>query len=125
MPLYVCSTPADALDDAGRRRIAEAITRIHCDLTGAPAAFVHVVFDDAGAAGGSVFGTIRAGRSDETKAELRRRIASAVGEAAGLDAAGVAVVTQDVPAAWVMEGGATMPEPGDEAAWLAAHGRGG
>jgi len=29
----------------------------------------------------------------------------------------------EVPAAWVMEGGAVMPEPGEEAAWLARHGQ--
>jgi hypothetical protein len=27
-----------------------------------------------------------------------------------------------VPAAWIMEGGAVMPQPGDEAEWLARHG---
>lgn len=121
MPLYICSTPVDALDDARRRQIAEAITRIHCDLTGAPPTFVHVIFDDARDGRCSVFGTIRAGRSDETKTELRRQVARAVAEAAGVDAATVGVVTSDVPASWVMEGGALMPEPGDEEAWLAAH----
>jgi phenylpyruvate tautomerase PptA (4-oxalocrotonate tautomerase family) len=120
MPLYVCSTPAATLDDAQRRRIAEAITHIHCDLTGAPPAFVHVVFDEQGQDYG-VFGTIRAGRSDETKAELTRRVSEAVAATVRVDAAQVGVVTRDVPAAWVMEGGAVMPEPGEEDAWLAAH----
>ena len=35
---------------------------------------------------------------------------------------GVSVVTVDVPARWVMEGGDILPEPGDEAAWIAKHG---
>jgi hypothetical protein len=35
----------------------------------------------------------------------------------------VAVVTVDVPARWVMEGGALLPEPGDESAWLAKQSR--
>lgn len=27
----------------------------------------------------------------------------------------------DVPASWLMEGGRIVPEPGEEAAWLAGH----
>lgn len=121
MPLYICSAPADTLDDAKRQRIAAAITRIHCDLTGAPATFAHVVFDDAKSGQCSVFGTIRAGRSDETKAELKRQMAQAVAETVGVEVSNVGVVTTDVPASWVMEGGALLPEPGEEDAWLAAH----
>ena len=26
-----------------------------------------------------------------------------------------------IPASWVMEGGAVLPEPGEEASWLAKH----
>jgi phenylpyruvate tautomerase PptA (4-oxalocrotonate tautomerase family) len=120
MPLYICSTPAAALDDTKRRRIAQAITHVHCDLTGAPPAFVHVVFDETPAEHYAVFGTIRAGRSEETKAELRRRVGCAVADSVDVDASRVGVVTSDVPAAWVMEGGAVMPEPGEEDDWLAA-----
>jgi phenylpyruvate tautomerase PptA (4-oxalocrotonate tautomerase family) len=121
MPLYICSAPADALDDERRRRLAEAITRIHCEVTGAPAMFVHVIFDASQDRQVSVFGTIRAGRSEETKTLLKSRLAQAVAEAAAIDAAKVGVVTSDVPASWVMEGGAVLPEPGEEEAWLSAH----
>jgi phenylpyruvate tautomerase PptA (4-oxalocrotonate tautomerase family) len=69
----------------------------------------------------AVFGTIRAGRSDQTKAELTRRVGRAVADAVNVEASQIGVVTHDVPAAWVMEGGAVMPEPGEEDAWLAAH----
>jgi hypothetical protein len=48
-------------------------------------------------------------------------VSEAVAETVRVDAAQVGVVTRDVPAAWVMEGGAVMPEPGEEDAWLAAH----
>ena len=40
----------------------------------------------------------------------------------GLAGDQVSVVTVDVPARWVMEGGHVFPEPGDDAAWLAQHG---
>jgi phenylpyruvate tautomerase PptA (4-oxalocrotonate tautomerase family) len=124
MPLYICAAPADVLDDAQRLRIAQAITLIHCEVTGAPATFAHVVFDESKSEY-SVFGTIRAGRSEETKAALRHRMARAVAETVGVGADAVSVFTMDVPASWVMEGGALLPEPGEEGDWLAAHAAGG
>jgi phenylpyruvate tautomerase PptA (4-oxalocrotonate tautomerase family) len=120
MPLYVCSTPANVLEDSQRQGIAEAITRVHCEVTGAPATFVHVIFDESKTAY-SVFGTIRAGRSEPVKERLRREMAQGVAKAAGLEAHDVGVLTVDVPASWVMEGGALLPEPGEEEQWLAAH----
>jgi phenylpyruvate tautomerase PptA (4-oxalocrotonate tautomerase family) len=120
MPLYICGTPPDALDERKRQSIATAITRIHCDVTGAPPTFVHVIFDESKPAY-SVFGTIRAGRTDETKAELKRQMARAVAETMGTRAEAVSAFTVDVPASWVMEGGALLPEPGEEEGWLAAH----
>ena len=43
MPLYnlACKT---ALDSDQRKRIAEVVTRTHCELTDAPAEFVNVAF---------------------------------------------------------------------------------
>src|SRR5262245_8084024 len=105
MPLYICGAPANSLDDGQRQRIAAEITRIHCDLTGAPALFAHVVFDESKSEY-SVFGTIRAGRSAEIKAELRQQMAAAVAATVGVAADKVAAITVDVPASWVMEGGA-------------------
>lgn len=119
MPLYICGAPASALNDDQRRRIAAAITRVHCEVTGAPAIFAHVVLDESKTEY-SVFGTIRAGRSDEVKNELKSQMAAAVGTVVGVDPANVSVFTADVPASWVMEGGVLLPEPGEEGDWLAA-----
>jgi phenylpyruvate tautomerase PptA (4-oxalocrotonate tautomerase family) len=121
MPLYICGAPASVLNDDQRRRIAAAITRIHCEVTGAPAMFAHVVFDESKTEY-SVFGTIRAGRSDDVKNALKQQMAASVADVVGVDAANVSVFTVDVPASWVMEGGTLLPEPGEEGDWLAAHG---
>jgi len=121
MPLYICSIPADTLDARRRQQIAAAITRIHCDVTGAPATFVHVVFRDSEPGQYLVFGRIRAGRSDDTKIALKRQIAEAVAEAVGIELQKITVFTKDIPASWVMEGGTLLPEPGEEGDWLAAH----
>jgi phenylpyruvate tautomerase PptA (4-oxalocrotonate tautomerase family) len=123
MPVYHCSIPEAALDDAKREHIAREITRIHCEKTGAPPEFAHVLFADA-AAGANVVGSIRGGRSAALRAEMQEAMSAAVAGALGRPAGEVRVTLLEVPASWVMEGGAVMPEPGDEAAWLARHGQG-
>jgi phenylpyruvate tautomerase PptA (4-oxalocrotonate tautomerase family) len=125
MPVYHCSIPETQLDDAKRQQIASEITRIHCEKTGAPPDFAHVLFADAAAAGAaaSVVGSIRAGRSASLRDEMAGAMAAAVAKSLGVEAGIVRVLLLEVPASWVMEGGAVMPEPGDEAAWLARHGQ--
>jgi phenylpyruvate tautomerase PptA (4-oxalocrotonate tautomerase family) len=124
MPVYHCTLPASRLDDGKREQIAGEVTRIHCESTGAPPDFAHVLFVDAPEGGGaSVLGSIRAGRPAELKARMAAAIAEAVAKAIGGEPADVRVHLLDVPASWVMEGGALLPEPGEEAGWLARHGR--
>ena len=126
MPVYQCSLPASRLDDATRQEIASEITRIHCESTGAPPDFAHVLFvgapEDAGP-GATVLGSIRAGRPAELKARMAAAIAEAVAKTIGGEPGCVRVHLLEVTASWVMEGGALLPEPGEEADWLAHHGR--
>lgn len=125
MPLYRLSIPSGSLALAQRAQIAEAITEIHCEVTGAPALFVHVFFFDAAPSGAGprhqVHGTIRAGRTPKQKQELRNRMRDAVARISGCPKEDVAVSTSDTPARWVMEGGVLLPEPGEETAWLSQH----
>jgi phenylpyruvate tautomerase PptA (4-oxalocrotonate tautomerase family) len=122
MPVYHCAIPEAALDGRAREGIASDLTRIHCEKTGAPAEFVHVLFVDA-SAGAKVVGSIRAGRSAALREEMAAAMAAAVERRLGASAGPVQVRLLEVPAAWVMEGGAVMPEPGEETAWLARHGQ--
>jgi len=128
MPLYRCMVAPGLTSYDQRLAIAQDITRIHCDVTGAPPTFVHTFFaeDDAGELPGGtramVFGSIRSGRTDEQKQRLVREMTEAVAAAAGIAADEVVLATVDVPARWVMEGGDLLPEPGEEAAWLVRHG---
>jgi phenylpyruvate tautomerase PptA (4-oxalocrotonate tautomerase family) len=46
MPLYFCFTPHGAIPGPVKSGIAKEITRLHIEATGAPAAFIHVVFQD-------------------------------------------------------------------------------
>jgi phenylpyruvate tautomerase PptA (4-oxalocrotonate tautomerase family) len=127
MPLYRCTVSEGLTSEDQRARIAKEIVRIHCDVTGAPASFVHAFFGEASAEtlpdGMLVFvvGSIRKGRSDDDKAQIVSELTDAIARATGCDQSEVGVVTVDVPAKWNMEGGALLPEPGEEAEWLAKH----
>ena len=127
MPLYRCSVSPGLTSYEQRSRIAKEVTRIHCEVTAALPLFVHTFFgeDREGRlpAGKRAFvlGSIRAGRSPVQKQRLASEMTSALAGILGIPAAEVAVVTVDIPARWVMEGGDILPEPGDEAAWLARH----
>lgn len=77
MPIYTFTHALDFSSDT-KRTLAAAVCRIHCDSTGAPAAYVQTVFvkvdKDSGFSGGepnegyvTLEGTIRPGRSEEVE----------------------------------------------------------
>ena len=126
MPLYLCSSKKDALDEEAKGKIANAITDIHCAVTGAPASFVHAMFfEDVPQIPLNdntivVRGTIRQGRSDKQKNEIAERIKDALVKHAAVAPNCVDALIRETPASWVMEGGEIMPEPGEEDEWFAA-----
>ncbi len=127
MPLYIVNSKAGSMPAEAKAKIADDVTRIHCDVTAAPPDFVHVFFfDDAPMPPltdktAMVYGQIRAGRTDAQKAQIAEEMAASLAEHTGLAADNVHAFTTDTPASWVMEGGDILPEPGEEEAWLAAH----
>ena len=84
MPIYQCICPEGLLDESARGKLAEEITRIHCDATGVPPAFVNVMFLDvpdgryfvAGKPSGhSVLNAaIRVGRDLQTRQRILREL---------------------------------------------------
>jgi phenylpyruvate tautomerase PptA (4-oxalocrotonate tautomerase family) len=46
MPTYVCSVLENTVDDRKKEAIAEAISRIHAEETGAPNFFCQIVIDE-------------------------------------------------------------------------------
>ncbi len=127
MPLYRLALREGSSTEAQRAQIAKEVVRIHCGVTGAPPSFVHAFFSERPAGelpdgkAAFVLGSIRWGRTDAQKAEIVSELTHSVSEALGLDAAEVGVVTVDIPSRWNMEGGELLPEPGEEAEWLARH----
>ncbi len=127
MPLYICNSQPGTIPPSAKEKIAQDVTRIHCDVTDAPAKFVHVFFFENAPnpplveAAAVIFGQIRHGRTGEQKAQICEEMGQSLVKHSGLDPAQIAVATADTPASWVMEGGDILPEPGEEEAWLAAH----
>ena len=127
MPLYICNSAKGAISEEAKPKIAADVTRIHCDVTGAPPDFVHVFFFEEVSAwpmGGKtalLFGSIRAGRTDAQKTQLVEQMQQSFGTHAGISTDDMTAIIADTPASWVMEGGDLMPEPGEESEWLKAH----
>ncbi|OHT85049.1 tautomerase family protein [Mycobacteroides saopaulense] len=129
MPLYQCTTRAGRVTDEVRRAVAQEFTRIHCEITGAPAVFVHVVFNEyqpghhylAGKPESDttfIAGTIRSGRSLEQRQRLLRELSSAWHELTGQSEEELVLGISEQEASAVMEAGLIFPEAGAETAWF-------
>ncbi len=127
MPLYMCNAAKGAISAEAKSKIAADVTRIHCEVTGAPATFVHVFFFEEAehmpldGHGAVLFGTIRGGRTDAQKVQMKDEMQEAIRLQAGVPQEKISVLIAETPANWVMEGGDLLPEPGEEAEWLKAH----
>lgn len=125
MPLYNLACHS-ALDEVTRERVAQAVTEAHCDVTGAPAEFVNVLFAHGfplrGALQIDAIGGVRKGgtRTEEVVERLRLALHDAIATASRQPADRVNVTLIGIPSNWVMEGGGVMPDPGAEQSWLDA-----
>ena len=111
MPTYTCTAAAGLLDAARKAALARAVTRAHFEVTGAPAYFAQVVFQDVAPGdhfiGGVplghdhvfVYGRIRGGRSADVREALIRRLVADVAAAAGIEPFGVWVYLLELPPA--------------------------
>lgn len=130
MPIYLSTIEKGRSDEAQRTKIAECITTVHVDVTGAPAQFVNTFFrEEVDEEGGFrelpdgkvifVNGNIRSGRSDEAQNEMKERITQGVVDALGCQAEEVDIALTSGPASHGMEGGRILPDPGspEEKAW--------
>jgi phenylpyruvate tautomerase PptA (4-oxalocrotonate tautomerase family) len=131
MPTYTCWSEAGIASPEARAKIATALTEIHHEVAVAPRYFVQVLFAELAAdslflAGqpapaGHVWirADIRAGRTEEQKAELLQRITEEVGGILGLSPEHVWVYICDIPGENITEYGRVLPNPGQEDAWFA------
>lgn len=126
MPIYRFKVPQDSVPFEQREQIAMDVTDIHCGSTLAPRHFVHVFFDEQ-ADGESQYPTRfyldainRAGRPQEVKDKLLNDLLNAFVRHTGVSRDDISGRIGETPASWAMEGGAVLPEPGQETAeWYA------
>lgn len=123
MPVYTVAC-RKSLSQETRAGVADAVTKTHCEVTGAPPEFVSVVFMDGHRIRGGrqvgVIGNVRIGgnRDDSLLNRLQTQIHTKVARAAGITEETMTVRLVGFPASWVMEGGMIMPDPGAEDEWL-------
>lgn len=132
MPTYTVTSLKGCLNPHKRENIAAEITRIHSETTGAPAYFAQVIFTEVLPGryfvGGRplrnqlifVNGQIRAGRTAESKDSLIAQMIASIAEAAGLPENNIWIYITDLIPRQMVEFGHVLPEPGDEARWVAA-----
>jgi phenylpyruvate tautomerase PptA (4-oxalocrotonate tautomerase family) len=129
MPIYTCTTTESTLSAQTKKALAGEIATIHSEINHVPSTYVNVVFhelpadsvytDGVPASPVLVSGWIREGHPKAETTRLATEIASAVTRIAGVPAERVLVVFESSPASFAVEGGRVLPEPGEEAAWIA------
>ncbi|MCW2664430.1 MAG: cis-3-chloroacrylic acid dehalogenase [Mycobacterium sp.] len=128
MPVYQCYYPQGLLAKSAKAEIADQITSIHCNATGAPPSFVNVLFLElpegecfvAGkpATHSYVFGIVRHGRDLETRQGMLRDLSRMWIDVTGQSDAELIVALTETDPANVMEAGLIFPEPGQEEQWF-------
>ena len=120
MPIYNLSEPSGALTAVKKQALAQAITEVHCGVTGAKPELVNVYIqefgdDDVYVAGQTsrqylVHGLIRAGRDEAGHKAILLGISRRTAEIAGVDEAKVGVAIEDIDASHASEGGKILPQ---------------
>jgi phenylpyruvate tautomerase PptA (4-oxalocrotonate tautomerase family) len=135
MPTYTCTTTVSTLSGGTKAALAKEIGKIHSAINHVPSTYVNVVFhelpvdgiytDGVPASPVLVNGWVREGHDADETTRLATEIAGAVTRIAGIPVERVLVVMQSSPARFAIEGGRVLPEPGQEAAWIAVGPAGG
>ena len=121
MPLYSLSSK-ETIKEEEKLKLVNAITDIHCGLTGAPEQFVHVIFSDGIpiTSGKKLYLqlNVRAGRNETLIKEMKRQLTMQSAQILKVYPDSILINLLEIEASWVMEGGFVMPEPGEEEEWM-------
>jgi phenylpyruvate tautomerase PptA (4-oxalocrotonate tautomerase family) len=129
MPTYVCWSGKGRISVPQRQHIAEGITLIHSECTGAPGAFVQTIFNDIEVGshyiGGDdasdtvwVYGHIRDGRDEVVRSKILTRISQLLVEVLGIDPSLTWVYINPLANTDMVEFGRILPLPGEETKWI-------
>jgi phenylpyruvate tautomerase PptA (4-oxalocrotonate tautomerase family) len=122
MPLYTAISPEGFLSDKTKTKIAQEITRIHCNIMKVPRQFVRVVFlsypQGSGFTAGEEAPTVclncvlRSGHTDEEKAEMLEQLWSMFQNLTGVPTDQLALSLQEILSQNAMELGQIMQPVG-------------
>jgi len=129
MPTYVCSVPENSVDDRQKAAIAEAISRIHSEETGAPNFFCQINMEEKkptdrflgpSLASSQIWirGDIRGGRTEAQRTRIMLRIMQEVSRITGVKDQDIWVYLCNLSPTDMVEYGRVLPRPGDETAWF-------
>ena len=120
MPLYTVTTRSGALSNDAKADLAAKLTTLHCELSGVPSNWVHIVFQDYAVGSGFTAGKpaataaltllIRTGRSPDYKRGLLKRLWELLQSATGAPEDQIVIGIQEVAPSQAMEMGQIMPE---------------
>jgi phenylpyruvate tautomerase PptA (4-oxalocrotonate tautomerase family) len=120
MPFYQFTAPTGSPTLQRKAAVAALATRVHSEVTGAPASYVHCSFvevprDSIFVAGEPVnsprmVGLIRSGRTGQVKSHLLHRLAEGWSAITGEPVDELALFLHEVPGANIMEDGVILPE---------------
>lgn len=123
MPLYTVITQAGVFDVAAKTKLAARLTSNHSELSGVPANWVHVIFQEYPEGDGFTGGEpapavaltllIRSGRSAEYKRNLLTRIWELLQAATNAADDQIVIAILEGPPTQAMEMGKIMPDVSD------------
>ena len=124
MPFYQFTVPVGSATAQKKAEVAEAVTTVHAQITGAPREYVNCSFTEvepgsifAGgrpAGGGRLVGIIRQGRGEDVKRKLIMALADAWASVTGEPVEDIALFLHEVPGYQVMENGLLLPEASED-----------
>ncbi|OBJ94529.1 tautomerase family protein [Mycobacterium sp. 1245852.3] len=128
MPVYQCYSPKGLLTRSAKAKIAEEMTTMYCDVTGALASWVKVLFHElpegdcftAGkrATQSLILGFNRHGRDLMTRQAMLRQLAQIWTRNSGQPEADLWISIAEVDPTNVMDAGLFIPASGHEREWL-------
>ena len=120
MPLYTVTTQGGSLSNNAKVELAAKLTALHCEMSGVPKTWVHIIFHEYPTGSGFTAGEpaatvalallVRTGRSSEYKRELLKRLWDLLQSATGAPDDQIVIGIQEVPPSQAMEMGQIMPD---------------
>ena len=132
MPVYFCTAAEGRLKQDQKGEIAEAITKIYNEETGAPRYLVQVIFNEITPGNHFISGQVgsadqiwvrcdtRSGKTEAERKAMMRRILKDVATVLGTEQDKVAVLLSETHYSNITEFGHIAPAPGDEGAWFSS-----